>query len=260
MSGSGGVIAVVLAQTTAGALALTWCTPLWHEAKRSYFTLFMVLLTVLIAVWAWWAARGAAHAGDEWAVRSALLAGVTAFACGASAASFLARRRGAGRALGIAALPVAIVTLFAMAATGRQGFAVAAFQVVAGAAFLGASVNGLFLGHWYLTDRKLPRTPINRATDVLLVACLVEIAAVTTSGFSGTAASQAFNPLLTSGALAPWIALGMVGATLLIAALVRTSLRGERASAVQSATGFYYLAVVTAFTAEIAVKTRFFPG
>jgi hypothetical protein len=26
---------------------------------------------------------------------------------------------------------------------------------------------------------------------------------------------------------------------------------------VQSATGFYYLAVVTAFTAEVAVKTRF---
>jgi hypothetical protein len=34
-------------------------------------------------------------------------------------------------------------------------------------------------------------------------------------------------------------------------------LKGERASAVQSATGFYYLAVVTAFTAEVAVKTRF---
>jgi hypothetical protein len=28
---------------------------------------------------------------------------------------------------------------------------------------------------------------------------------------------------------------------------------------VQSATGFYYIAVVTALTAEIAVKTRFFP-
>ena len=36
--------------------------------------------------------------------------------------------------------------------------------------------------------------------------------------------------------------------------------RATRASAVQSATGFYYLAVVTAFTAEVAVKTRFLPG
>ena len=64
-------------------------------------------------------------------------------------------------------------------------------------------------------------------------------------------------PLLTVGALAPWIALGMVAATGLIAGFIKAVLKGERASAVQSATGFYYLAVVTAFTAEVAVKTRF---
>jgi hypothetical protein len=52
----------------------------------------------------------------------------------------------------------------------------------------------------------------------------------------------------------------MAAATLLIAGLVHAALRGERPSAVQSATGFYYLAVVTAFTAEVAVKTRFLPG
>ena len=69
--------------------------------------------------------------------------------------------------------------------------------------------------------------------------------------------STAINPLLTAGALAPWIALGMVAATGLIAGFVIAVLKGERASAVQSATGFYYLAVVTAFTAEVAVKTRF---
>jgi hypothetical protein len=41
--------------------------------------------------------------------------------------------------------------------------------------------------------------------------------------------------------------------------MVKATLRGRRASAVQSATGFFYLAVVTAFTAEVAVKTRFLP-
>jgi hypothetical protein len=81
--------------------------------------------------------------------------------------------------------------------------------------------------------------------------------AVVTAGFSGVESGTAINPLLTVGALAPWIALGMVVATGLIAVLVKAALRGDRASAVQSATGFYYLAVVTAFTAEVAVKTRF---
>jgi hypothetical protein len=137
---------------------------------------------------------------------------------------------------------------------------VALFQLLAGAAFLGAAFDGLFLGHWYLTDRKLTRKPINRYTDALLIASLVELGAVPTGGFTGTPSSLDFNPLLTAGALAPWIAVGMTGATLLIAVLVRAALKGQRANAVQSATGFYYLAVVTAFTAEIAVKTRFFPG
>jgi hypothetical protein len=72
--------------------------------------------------------------------------------------------------------------------------------------------------------------------------------------------SREFNPLLTAGALAPWIALGMVGATALIAVLVRLTLRGSRSSAVQAATGFFYLAVVTAFTAEVAAKIRFLPA
>jgi hypothetical protein len=51
----------------------------------------------------------------------------------------------------------------------------------------------------------------------------------------------------------------MTAATLLIAVMARAALKGERAAAVQSATGFFYLSLVTAFTAEVAVKTRFFP-
>ena len=83
----------------------------------------------------------------------------------------------------------------------------------------------------------------------------MEGVAIATGGFSGSASSQAFNPLLTSGGLAPWIAIGMTTATLLIAVMARAALKGERAAAVQSATGFFYLSLVTAFTAEVAVKT-----
>jgi hypothetical protein len=90
-----------------------------------------------------------------------------------------------------------------------------------------------------------------------VVSVAVAAVAVISAGFSGIENTASINPLLTAGALAPWIALGMVLATALIAGLVKAVLKGERASAVQSATGFYYLAVVTAFTAEVAVKTRF---
>jgi len=162
--------------------------------------------------------------------------------------------------VGLASVPVAIGVLLAMAATGRQAYPLALFGLIAGAAFLGSVLDGLLLGHWYLTDRGLGRGPIDRATTILIVAVAIEAVAVIAGGFGGVGSSQAFNPLLTAGALAPWIALGMVGTTALIAALVKATLRGQRASAVQSATGFFYLAVVTAFTAEVAVKVRFLPG
>src|SRR5436309_2431851 len=72
-------------------------------------------------------------------------------------------------------------------------------------------------------------------------------------------ASSTLNPLLTVAGSATWIAIGMVACTGLIAVFIRITLRGTRPTAVQSATGFFYLAVITAFTAELAAKVRFLP-
>jgi hypothetical protein len=69
--------------------------------------------------------------------------------------------------------------------------------------------------------------------------------------------SSSLSPLLTVAGNATWIAFGMVACTGLIAAFIRVTLRGTRPTAVQSATGFFYLAVITAFTAELAAKVRF---
>jgi hypothetical protein len=249
-------MALVLAEAVAGSVVFLWCTPLWNEVKRGFFTLVSGIMFV-VALAAWWSTNVAAIPGDDagtWSTRLALAASVL---IGVSFVLMLGRRHGVARAAGFGSVGIAIGVLFAMAATGRQSFAVSLFQLLAGAAFLGSITDGLLLGHWYLTDRGLSRGPINRATTAMLVAVVVEAVAVVSGGFGGIESSSSLNPLLTAGALAPWIALGMVGTTLLIAILTRAALRGERASAVQSATGFYYLAVVTAFTAEVAVKTRF---
>ena len=64
--------------------------------------------------------------------------------------------------MGFLSVPVAIAVLVAMSATGRQHQALALFELVAGAAFLGSVLGGLLLGHWYLTDRGLT-DPIERA-------------------------------------------------------------------------------------------------
>lgn len=259
MSGSAGVMALVFAETVAGLLAFLWLQPLWSELKRGFFKLVGSIAAVL-ALAAWWSARAGVLPADGAGGWSVDLALATLAVVSLSTVLLFARREAAGRVVGFVSLPVAWAVLVAMAATGRQAYPLALFGLVAGAAFLGSVLGGLLLGHWYLTDRGLRRGPIDRATTIMLVAIALEAAAVVAGGFGGTGASEAFNPLLTAGALAPWIALGMVGTTALIGVMVKATLRGERASAVQSATGFFYLAVVTAFTAEVAVKVRFLPG
>lgn len=256
MRGAAGYMALVLAEAVAGAAVFLWCTPLWNEVKKGFFTLTTSIITVL-AITAWWSTHVAAIPGDDAGLWSTRLALATAILATFSFVLMLAKQRTIARVVGLLSVPVSISVLVAMAGTGRQSFALGLFQLLAGAAFLGSITDGLLLGHWYLTDRGLSRGPINRMTNLMLVAVVIEAVAVISSGFGGIESSTSLNPLLTAGALAPWIALGMVGTTLLIAVMTRAALRGDRPSAVQSATGFYYLAVVTAFTAEVAVKTRF---
>ena len=256
MTGVAGVMAVVLAEAVAGATALLWLTPLWSEVKRGFFKLVGSILSVL-AIATWFSVE--AGVVSRYANGDVLRWTTTV----AGAATILwtlllfARQPAAARILGLASVFAWAAVLVSMGGTGRQSFPLALFQLAAGAALLGATIDGLLLGHWYLTDRRLTRRPIDRTTTILVVSVAVAAIAVISAGFGGVATSSVINPLLTAGALAPWIALGMIAATALIAILVRAVLRGERASAVQSATGFYYLAVVTAFTAEVAVKTRF---
>jgi hypothetical protein len=257
VSGSAAVMALVLAETVAGATVLLWLSPLWNEVRHGFFKLVGAILAVA-AVTTWLVTRAAQVSGDEAGAWSVALALATAAASVVATALLFARRETAARAIGVASGVPAVATLVPMALTGAEAAMISLYQLVAGAALLGSVTVGLLLGHWYLTDRKLPRRPIDRATTALLASIVFVAAAIVVGGFEATSdTSVVINPLLTTAGLAPWIALGMVGSTLLIGILVKATLRGERASAVQSATGFFYLAVVTAFTAEVAVKTRF---
>lgn len=264
MTGPAGVMALVLAEAAAGGCAFLFLTPLWSEVRRGFF----YLTGSVVVVVALGAAAAAAAGNDPDAAAGGTLAAVLALVLAAATLAWLAlvaaRRGSAGRVLGIATVPLAFAVLVAFARVTAESFSLSLFQLVAGALLTGAVLDGLLLGHWYLTDRRLPRRPINRMAWALIGAVVLEALALLVGGFGestrpGPAAAGSLSPLLTAASSASWIAFGMVVCTGLIALFIRLTLRGSRPSAVQSATGFFYLAVITAFTAEMAAKLRFLP-
>jgi hypothetical protein len=260
MNGPSGVLALVLAETAAGGAGFLFLTPLWGEVRRGFFYLTGGMVMVLALAAAASAGDGAAFSAPHTARVATTLAWALAGATLIGLGLMALRRPSLGRAVGVATVPLAGAMLAMFAGATGEGFALSLFQLLAGAIFTGAVLDGLLLGHWYLTDRKLSRGPINRMAWLLIGAVAVEAVAVLAGALgagpdAGTSAS--ISPLLTVAGNATWIAFGMVACTGLIAAFIRLTLRGARPTAVQSATGFFYLAVITAFTAELAAKVRF---
>jgi hypothetical protein len=258
VKGPAGVLALVVAETVAGGAAFLFLMPLWREVKRGFFKLTGALLLALgLAAWgAIGAARQGGDAAGRWSWWLALaFAGITLVWL----VLLFLRAAVAARVGGFLSLGVAVAMLVALAGTAEGSHAVSLLQLLAGSVFMGAVLVGLLLGHWYLTDRGLSRGPINRFALSLLVAVVLEAGGVVAGGFGPLAGSAQFSPLLTTAGLASWLALGMVAVTALIAVMIRLTLRGTRATAVQAATGFFYLAVITAFAGELAAKVRFLP-
>jgi len=262
MSGPAGVMSLVLAETVSGAIGFLFLTPLWSEVKQGFFVLVGSIVLALVL-----ATAAAARAGYDPKAPGGRVAAILALALAGTTLGWLVllafKLRAAARLVGVLTVPIAVAMLLAFARTADQSVGLAFFQLLAGAGFTGAVLDGLLLGHWYLTDRKLTRGPINRMALLLAGAVVLDAAAVIAGGFGSTnqtqAASNSLNPLLSISGSASLIAIGMVACTGLIAVFIRLTLRGTRPSAVQSATGFFYLAVITAFVAELAAKIKFLP-
>jgi hypothetical protein len=254
-------MALVLAETSAGAAGFLFLTPLWNEVRRGFFYLTGGVVLALAAS----AAGAAAGAVNDPDGRLAVGLAVTlAAATLCWLLLLLLGLRLAARIVGFVTVPMGVVMLFAFARTVDEPAGLSFFQLLAGAAFTGAVMDGLLLGHWYLTDRKLTRGPINLMAWLLIGAVALEGIALLAGGFGsandpGSEGIGSLNPLLTIGGIASWIALGMAACTGLIAVFITLTLKGTRPAAVQSATGFFYLAVITAFTGELAAKVRFLP-
>jgi len=258
MSGPAGVMALVLAETAVGGLFVLWVTPTWGTLRSGFFKLTGTVLAVT-AVLAWLAARGPLGG------TSATGASATAFwLLGATAAVAVlwqilqwSGARTPARIVGIAGVPVGVAAFVALARlpAASHGTGVGIAQLVAGALFLGAVVDGLLLGHWYLVDKRASREPLRRMGFLLLAGSILAMIVTIVGGGGGGTASTEFSPLLGAGTLTVALAVGLTALCLMIGFFIRALVKED---SIQAATGFFYLAVILAVSAEFAAKVRFY--
>jgi hypothetical protein len=289
VSGSLGTMAVLLFETALGGLALLWVAPLWGVVRPGFFKLAGSVLVACAAI-AWVTGRSAlgdagwtAYAGEpaptsDPAALAVTFLGVFALVMavwyGLLWAGWAPRPRpaaakdgaapapaaGGGRALaarvvGIAALVPGLGAAWLLAQAGGRPVE-GALALLTGALFLGATVDGLLLGHWYLVDRRLTNRPIAVLATWLLASVGAALVSAALGGDRGaTSINQSLSPLLAVPNLTIWLAVGFVAVVGLLAWFIRVLVRG---GSIQAATGMFYLAVIMAVAAEFSAKVYFF--
>ena len=255
MDGATGVMAIILLETAVGASVLLWASGVWGIVRRGFFLLTGI--TIALCAAGAWAITAAQVGGDPSAGGAvAALAAFTGIAA-VWQVLLLARQEKISRVAGLLAAVAGVVALVLFAGLRDRSVGLAALELGLGAMFLGSTAYGLLLGHWYLVERRLTNRYMIRSSYLY-------------AGGVAAAALGAFlaagNPAPESGNLSPLIAIpsftlllagGFVAICALIAPFV-WKLANEGGRSIQAATGYFYLAVIMAFSAEMAAKLRFF--
>jgi hypothetical protein len=292
VSGPTGVIAVVLFEIALGSLALLWLAPLWGVVRPGFFKLVGATV-VACAGLAWLAGHTALEAAGpdgraaaRWLASFAVAAllwqvlvyarvgsrpgvGAAVGAAGSPAPAGTGQPEGRqgptgpvagatelGRWVGVAAVLPGLAAVWPLAALSGRPLA-GAVALLTGALFLGATTDGLLLGHWYLVDRRLSNRPILALANWLIVGIAAALVSAVLGGERGGRVDQSLSPLLAFPNLTVWLAVGLVLVCALIAGFIRVLVRE---GSIQAATGMFYLAVLMALAAEFAAKVYFFPA
>lgn len=284
MSGPAGVMSVIFLETAVGGALVLWASGVWGKVRSGFFLLIGICLT-LSALGAWALTSGlverapgvlaleqaAVDAGDRTAVEASLasLSGgagdraVTGLAVFAGLLAvwqilLVARRTAASRVAGLAAAVAGVVALvlYGMIRAPSPGSAIA--ELALGSVFLGSTLFGLLLGHWYLVERRLSNVYMIRSAWFYAAGVAAAAVALALSARNPVdAPTLGLNPLLAVPNFSVLLAGGFVVLSALIAGFV-WKLAREGGRSIQAATGYFYLAVIMGFPAELATKFRFF--
>jgi len=250
-----GVMSVILLEVAVGSAVLLWAGGVWGKVRRGFFLLIGSTI-VLSALGAWRLAANEFADGGVKTDRAITALGIfTALTLAWQIMLFV--QQAVSRYVGLAATAAGVVALALVGLARPNDPARAVLELALGAVFLGATNYGLLLGHWYLVERKLTNQPMIRSAWWYVAGCVAGV---------GTAILSATNPAPDPGGLSPYfgvpgfsvlLAGGLVAVCALISGFV-VKLANEGGRSIQAATGMFYLAVIMAFSAEMAAKVRFF--
>ena len=249
------MVALVLIEWAAGWAAIAAWTQSWNVVRRGHFRI-TGWIVVALAVMALAANRSAVAELDAgW--QPALVA-VMAGVAGAFGVAQYVRGEVPGVVFG-AITGVSGAAALILSAPYIEGWAdvLAAAGLISGALLLGAVTNGMMLGHWYLNQPGLKTWALGRLTDL-------SVAAVALSALAGIAAYGDLTGASTEGAVLGipgfgesfsfvffFVWLSMLALTGAVAWGAR---RCVKIRSIQSATGLFYVAILSAGVAEFMVR------
>lgn len=268
MGGIAGAFLTLLAQLWVGGMAAMLLVPMEGIGWGFYRTttgiyLGLAVLSLWIRIWL---ILNAVSTGVPWgqvssstAVPGTLALGVSGVLSFAFLISLWGKHPVRSRRLLWAASLAGIASLGLDAvALGRDGPGLTSLAILANswlsAALLGLTFTGMLLGHWYLNEPGLPTRHVWRMAHWFLVTVLAQGFFPVAHGLiamvmGDPAGAQQLlrvipdHPFLFGGR----VLIGIV-ATLIIALTIRNTLRIPN---VQSATGFFYIAILTVLLGEI---------
>ena len=255
MRGAGAVVALVLIEWAAGWAAIAAWSQSWNVVRRGHFRItgWIVVALAVMALFANRAAVAELDAGWQ-PVLVAIMAGIAA----AFGVAQYVRGEIPGVVLG-GVTGVAGIGALVLSARFIEGWTdvLAALGLISGAILLGAVTNGMMLGHWYLNQPGLKTWALGRLTDL-------SVAAVVLSAVAGVVAYPELTGASTEGAVLGipgfgesfsfvffFVWLSMLGLTGAVAWGAR---RCVKIRSIQSATGLFYVAILSAGVAEFMVR------
>jgi len=247
-------LATVLLQWATGGLLGLWVTARHRLLGVGYGWLLRCVFAVL-AMGAVAAGVADADHGTGAAIRDIGAVVLVVAALAALAVSVVRRREPASIPVWIDLIaPVAgvVALLGAADAVGGDHVALAAARLLVGAVFLGFVTDAMLLGHWYLVQPGLSREPLREMIRLATWSWPVEVVLLLVppgmvSVFDGSI-DDGYDGLLGW----TWVVSAVTTVVLLVVA--QRALREREYSAVMSATGLLYLAILTAFGTDVLAR------